>query len=563
MLSRETLILSNIKKGTPFQAKLSDLVKAYTFADGGFGKGRRMIQLLLVEDEAKTRNGLLNHIDWKNLGIDMLQTAQSAEEALELCEEYQPDIILSDIRMRKMNGLEMCFALREKYPHCKIIIISGYADKEYLKAAIELGSISYVEKPIDLEELEHAIKKTVKAVLEDRNSIRNNERLLQNQEFLKKETFLSLLRAHKADGPLELSELLLREYESYRVCVLRFSKPVLQTVLKKKEVLQRLKPEELSQAGGFLYGEFTDNRHMVLLLCGESLLISEKSEIVKRLEAVCEKPCGELSVFLALGDLVDTPCQIHSSYEHAREAEKAVFYKGYSHRESYCEKKEKKIVLNQEDMGSFKSFLIRGDQEAARRHIRELSKTLREMQAEASAYVLSIYFELEKLLIAEQERLSLESREKREEKYQVEIQAIEGMDTISEIEAHLVSQIEELFTMAQKDQSSSLMITRVMRYINEHYQQKNLSVKQIAAELYITPTYLSSLFKRKTGNTLGEYLTKVRMERSVQLLSDLRLKTYEVALAVGYEDPSYFAKVFKKEYGIAPSEYRERKLGAE
>ena len=73
-----------------------------------------MIQLLLVEDEAKTRNGLLNHIDWKNLGIDMLQTAQSAEEALELCEEYQPDIILSDIRMRKMNGLEMCFALREK-----------------------------------------------------------------------------------------------------------------------------------------------------------------------------------------------------------------------------------------------------------------------------------------------------------------------------------------------------------------------------------------------------------------------------------------------------------------
>ena len=98
-----------------------------------------MIQLLLVDDEAKTRNGLLKHVDWEKLGIDMVQTAQSAQEALALCEEYQPDILISDIRMRKMNGLEMSSILSQKYPSCKIIIISGYADKEYLKAAIELG----------------------------------------------------------------------------------------------------------------------------------------------------------------------------------------------------------------------------------------------------------------------------------------------------------------------------------------------------------------------------------------------------------------------------------------
>lgn len=521
-----------------------------------------MIQLLLVDDEAKTRNGLLNHIDWTKLGIDMLQTAKSAEEALELCEEYRPDIILSDIRMRKMNGLEMCFALREKYPLCKIIIISGYADKEYLKAAIELGSVSYVEKPIDLEELEHAIQKTVKAVLEDRSYARNNERLLQNQEFLKKETFLSLLKLHKADGPVELHELLPREYERFRICVLRFSKPVPQTAQKKREILQHLEPEMVMGAEGFVYGEFTDNRHMVFLLCGNDLLVSEESKIVKRLGAMCKRPGEDLAAFLSLGDPVSSPGEIHSSYDHALAAEKAVFYKGYSHMEAYNERKEKKIVLNQDYVGGFQSFLIRGDEQAAQRHIRELSSTLQEMQAEPSAYVLSIYFELEKIIIAEFERLSLESREKRAEKYQAEMQVMEGLDTIAEKEAHLISQIRELFAMVQKDQSNSFMITRVMRYIGEHYQQRDISVKQIAAELYITPTYLSSLFKRKTGKTIGEYLTKVRMEQAAQLLLDLRLKTYEVALAVGYEDPNYFAKIFKKEYGVTPSEYRERKLGA-
>ncbi len=523
-----------------------------------------MIQVLLVDDEAKTRNGLLNHMDWKKLGVDMLQTADSAEEAIELCKEYQPDIILSDIRMRQMNGLEMCFALREKYPHCKIIIISGYADKEYLKTAIELGSVSYVEKPIDLEELEHAVQKTVRAVLEERNSIRNNERLLQNQEFLKKETFLFLLKGHKADGPLELHELLPRDYGSFRICLLRFSRPVLQMVQKKGELFQRMELENLLQANGFVYGAFTDNRHLIFLLCGEELQLSEQSREIRRMIAVCEGSGGEeLPFFLALGDPVDDPCRIHSSYEHAREAEKAVFYKGYSQVEFFCKKKEKKLALDQDHTGEFKSFLIRGDKQAAQSHVRELSRRFREIEAEPSAYVLSIYFELEKILIAEHERLSLESREKREEKYQAEIQAMERMDTISEIEAHLISQIEELFAMVQKDQGNSYMITRVMRYINEHYQQKDISVKQIAAELYITPTYLSSLFKRKTGKTIGEYLTGVRMEQSVRLLSDMRLKTYEVALAVGYEDPNYFAKVFKKEYGVTPSEYRERKLGAE
>ena len=227
--------------------------------------------------------------------------------------------------------------------------------------------------------------------------------------------------------------------------------------------------------------------------------------------------------------------------------------------EFFQEREEKPVVLEQDYVGRLKNFLIRGDEEAAEHEIQNLTQAFYDMHVESSAYVLSLYFELGKAIISEFGRLFLESEEKRTEKYQTSIQTIENLDTITEIEAYLISQIRELFTLAKKDRSNSFMIMKVKKFINEHYQQRDISVKQIAAELYITPTYLSSLFKRKTGNTIGEYLTTVRIEESKKLLLDPRMKTYEVALAVGYEDANYFTKIFKKNLGVTPSEYRERK----
>ena len=103
-----------------------------------------MIKLLIVDDERTIRNGLMRHMDWESLGIDMVQSAESAQEALSVCEMFRPNIVLSDIRMRGMGGIEMCTQIHEKYPECQIIFISGYSDKEYLKAAISLGAVDYI-----------------------------------------------------------------------------------------------------------------------------------------------------------------------------------------------------------------------------------------------------------------------------------------------------------------------------------------------------------------------------------------------------------------------------------
>lgn len=106
-----------------------------------------MIKLLIVEDELITRRGLMRHVPWKKIGVDAVETAENADEAFGICARWQPDIVLSDIKMRGMDGIEMCRQLRSLLPDCQIIFVSSYSYKEYLKAAIELGRYSTWKSP--------------------------------------------------------------------------------------------------------------------------------------------------------------------------------------------------------------------------------------------------------------------------------------------------------------------------------------------------------------------------------------------------------------------------------
>lgn len=130
------------------------------------------MKLMVVEDEKVIRNGLLKHVPWQKLGVWEVQAAENGEKALELAETFHPDIVLSDIRMPGMSGIELCRTLREKYPEIEIIFSTGYADKEYLKAAIDLHAVGYVEKPVNVNLLAENVKEAVKRVGERRKNER-------------------------------------------------------------------------------------------------------------------------------------------------------------------------------------------------------------------------------------------------------------------------------------------------------------------------------------------------------------------------------------------------------
>lgn len=120
-----------------------------------------MIKALIVDDEKNTRDSLREYVSWSAMGVDSVETAKNGLAALELAERNMPDLLLTDIRMPKMNGIELATKVRALSPECRIIFLSGYADKEYLKEAIHLKAVSYIEKPLDVKEIEFVIMKAI------------------------------------------------------------------------------------------------------------------------------------------------------------------------------------------------------------------------------------------------------------------------------------------------------------------------------------------------------------------------------------------------------------------
>ncbi len=142
-----------------------------------------MLKLLIVDDEKITRDTLVEQIPWESMNITEVRCAKNGLDALDVCHDFTPDICLCDVKMPKMNGIQLGFCLKEQFPLCKIIYLSGYCDKDDLKSAIEIGAVSYIEKPISISNVKDVINKTAASILTER---RHLEQLQEEKELLKK-----------------------------------------------------------------------------------------------------------------------------------------------------------------------------------------------------------------------------------------------------------------------------------------------------------------------------------------------------------------------------------------
>jgi two-component system, response regulator YesN len=151
------------------------------------------MRLLIAEDEYYTRQGIMDEIDLAAIGVDEVAQADDGVNALRIAEAFRPDIVLADVRMPRMDGIAMSFELRKSFPHCHIVIMSGYADKEYLKSAIELKAVSYIEKPFRTRELREVLARAVSLCHQERNREEREAALLKRAQ-----TGMPLLRGEVA-----------------------------------------------------------------------------------------------------------------------------------------------------------------------------------------------------------------------------------------------------------------------------------------------------------------------------------------------------------------------------
>lgn len=495
-----------------------------------------MYNLLIVEDETFTREGLLRHIDWKSLEIAHVKLAANGQQASELLASYEPHILLSDIKMPHMNGIELGSMIRSKFPQCKIIFLSGYADKEFLLSAIALKAECFIEKPVNIQEVISAVSNAV-AQLKRENpvSVTPAANALDLLPLLQKQMIRDLMTENL--NWHDFSRKYIPRYfrwnreDTYYICCISFY--CKGNSIKQEAILSGL----------------TDCMKSFSLLLSTNYLVDIMGT-------------NELVILFHSDDL----CLIHGAlntlqkqFQENKNMETTI---GISRR---CEDllEFSKLCKNTSLSVSYQYFYY------GRQCIIEVLKPLKEKKAPLEIFnkkhfVLDGVEHLFQILQNEKYTNIYEIRLQLYEIYMLMMERTMNDNTLSWEKFELLTLQEYIDLIGYGMQAYQILgnnmydikIKNAVHYILWNYQKTDLSIQMVSDHSDLSPNYLCSLFKKQTGSTVNDFIIKVRMDKARILLEKTDMKLYEIAERVGITDSNYFSTLFKNQYGLTPSKYR-------
>lgn len=528
-----------------------------------------MIKLLVVDDESATRKGIIKHVNWRRMGVGLVEEARDGVEGLEMALRLKPDIVISDIRMPGMNGIELSTHIREQIPECGIIFLSGYSDKEYLKAAIHLGAISYIEKPINIDELQGVIKKAVDDCHENEKKRQAEEKIVtvlsDSLPFIRQDAVFKLI-AGKMVPEEVMADLMPADVPSkadisYTVSNLIPAYAAGQTNESKQSCCQEVVRYLAEQRGVFRHMAAVRNLTDIVVISSHRSCIIEAgiSAVYQALKAhILEKDILCTGLSWVVGRTTKEMSGIKDSYETSVFVLEKLFYLGYNDIVFHDDRPVSLYVIDFRILTAFSELLLKQNKDEIIEYVEQLYQNIRVCIGTPADEVKDLFFQLYFSLFMEGERRGLQLKESHRQGGKYLWTLISRFLTLRELKDYLVSQICRVLDGIEDLATNSRAIQSVLSYIQEQYSNTGLSVKILADHVYLTPTYLSSLFKKETGSTISEYLTEVRIQKAIVLLKESHDKLYEIAAKAGYSDANYFSKSFKKQMGLVPSEYRRR-----
>ena len=503
------------------------------------------IKVLLCDDEQIVREGLRYIIDWEALGFTICGEAENGEDALAKIEKYKPGLVLMDIRMPKISGLELIAMMRGSGFTGEFIILSGYSDFEYARTAIRHGVSFYLTKPIDEDELEQALV----SIREKISSRKDKER--------KQKQYLS-----KAKAPV-LYDLLNGTVDSgidYRE--LGLDLPVYQTAAVSRPSEEAAPFDFDSYIGiGNRWNSAVDD----ISFGSTAVYLLKGSYAVKRLAAALEMEDRENGIpagtVLACGPAVYSLEEIESSYEACRKLLANSFFFDENQKIVTCEDLpaifERVEPLDPSLAKDYSRRIADYIQVCARRRISDQLTELKTITAKSGAAPEEIkYFFSDLFLQIEQHlRDAFKNQELALPGNAEVIMKVTGARFLYQIQLYFTQNFEKIIE-ALGNQTGESLFDDIVYYIERNYAQP-LKLENIAPLFGYNSSYLGKLFKQRTGQNFNNYLDEIRISESRKLLEETQLRVYEIASRVGYRNVDYFHQKFKKQMGQSPAEYRK------
>lgn len=537
------------------------------------------IKVFLVEDEMVIRRGIKNSIDWEKEGYIFCGEASDGELAYPMIIKEKPDILITDIRMPFMDGLELCKLVKEELPNIKILILSGYDEFDYAKEAIRLGVTEYLLKPISsgkLLEALNGVSESIRREKEDKDLVRKYmEEMRENTEHEKQKFFEQMIA-----GNLSMADALEtgKKYEMnlsagmYNLLLFRFT--LGEENRKSGELLGEAEYaiKKLTERLEYVFEFQRDVEGWAFLLMADNE--EQMSERVKELSKDLEEIMKNYSTIAYFGGIGQPVARLRELEESFREAERALAARFTMELNRIISVEDIRMAQNVDTLDDIEitsfgeiektrtmleKFLNNGAEDEIDEFVdvyinelpeENLKSVLMRQYIIMDAYIVMMSF-CEKIEGIEGE-MQAQSEELKN--------SMKTIQTLEEIKNYIRMLLKKIIgvpdTISGRRYSDIIEIAKDQ--IRKTYMSDEISLNTIAAEVGMSPSYFSSIFSKEMGKTFVEYLTEIRMDRAKELLMCSSMKTSEIGYEVGYKDPHYFSYIFKKTQNCTPKEFRAR-----
>lgn len=537
------------------------------------------IKVFLVEDEMVIRRGIKNSIDWEKEGYIFCGEASDGELVYPMIIKEKPDILITDIRMPFMDGLELCKLVKKELPNIKILILSGYDEFDYAKEAIRLGVTEYLLKPISsgkLLEALNGVSESIRREKEDKDLVRKYmEEMRENTEHEKQKFFEQMIA-----GNLSMADALEtgKKYEMnlsagmYNLLLFRFT--LGEENRKSGELLGEAEYaiEKLTERLEYVFEFQRGVEGWAFLLMADNE--EQMSERVKELSKDLEEIMKNYSTIAYFGGIGQPVARLRELEESFREAERALAARFTMELNRIISVEDIRMAQNVDTLDDIEitsfgeiektrtmleKFLNNGAEDEIDEFVdvyinelpeENLKSVLMRQYIIMDAYIVMMSF-CEKIEGIEGE-MQAQSEELKN--------SMKTSQTLEEIKNYIRMLLKKIIgvrdTISGRRYSDIIEIAKDQ--IRKTYMSDEISLNTIAAEVGMSPSYFSSIFSKEMGKTFVEYLTEIRMDRAKELLMCSSMKTSEIGYEVGYKDPHYFSYIFKKTQNCTPKEFRAR-----
>ena len=527
-----------------------------------------MYTVVVADDEEEIRKGIIKKVRWEELGFRVVGDAENGVEALELVEKLEPDLLLTDIRMPFMSGIELARQVREIRPTVQIAFLSGFDDFSYAQQAIQYNIISYMLKPISSQELEEELK-NIKEIIDRKFEEFASKESVQDR--LDKSEFMLplLLEGYQGKVTEEVKEELRQnalscgllgssDPEVYRYVVMvtsisdqekdhttRASVQAIDMILKKYvRSVSCYMPGRVVSILSATEGGFQKYLHIIV------------DEIVQSVARIM-KMQGTVGVSRSTDCLAECrECYLEAmdALSYSRQRESNVHFIADEERGGYVSQD-----ITENTISQMEELLRGGSTEEIRGFLQDF--TVKIASGEIAPAVAD--FLLTQMTAATYKVLYTVAGEGAVEHLQENFQLtshnlVEQIMDSYEKYISLCIGAKELIS-EQRKKSGEVLCERALKLIETHYSDPELSIVSVSAEIAVSPNYLSALLKKTTGHTFVEILTARRIEKATELLTCTAKKIREITEECGYRDQHYFSYCFKKATGMSPNQCRKEK----